>query len=188
MLVCWNCDELGHYRSSCPHLRREVGYTPLCGRCRQQGHIANECSAPNPAHPSSERDWNKAKQVQFQEEKDAAKSVNHIAKDTSYFVTRSGKKTQDVREGETSNSEIEVPVEIPKTPKENPPVSILASIFNNEIPPTQTLDNIPLPVEEIQPRINPTVVPTLPTRIVNPTMKSTNRTIPGKGNQLVQCV
>jgi hypothetical protein len=42
------------------------------------------------------------------------------------------------------------------------------------------LENIPLLVEEIQPRITPTVAPTLPTRIVNPTMKSNNRTIPGK--------
>jgi hypothetical protein len=54
----------------------------------------------------------------------------------SYFITRSGKKTQDVREGKTSNSEIEVQVEIPKAPKANPPVSIPASIFNDEIPPT----------------------------------------------------
>jgi hypothetical protein len=31
MLVYWNCDEIGHYRSNCPHPRREVGYNPLCG-------------------------------------------------------------------------------------------------------------------------------------------------------------
>jgi hypothetical protein len=42
------------------------------------------------------------------------------------------------------------------------------------------LDNIPLPVEENQPRVTPMVAPTLPTRVVNPTMKSNNRTIPGK--------
>jgi hypothetical protein len=42
------------------------------------------------------------------------------------------------------------------------------------------LDNIPLLAEKIQPRINPTVAPTLPTRIINPTMKSNNRTIPGE--------
>jgi hypothetical protein len=61
----------------------------------------------------SERDWNKSKQVQFQEEKDVAKNVNHIAKDTSYFVTRSGKKTQIIMENGTSNSEVEVQVEPP---------------------------------------------------------------------------
>jgi hypothetical protein len=31
MIVCWNCDEIGHYRSNCPHPRREVGYTLFCG-------------------------------------------------------------------------------------------------------------------------------------------------------------
>jgi hypothetical protein len=63
MLVCWNCDELGHYRSSCPHPRREVGYTLLYGRCRQHGHTTNECTAPNPVHLSFERDWNKASSI-----------------------------------------------------------------------------------------------------------------------------
>jgi hypothetical protein len=98
MIVCWNCDEIDHYRSNCPHPKREVGYIPLCGRCRQQGHTANECTAPKPMSSSSERDWNKAKQVEFQEEKNVAKNVNHIAKDTSYFVTHFGKKMQNIME------------------------------------------------------------------------------------------
>jgi hypothetical protein len=113
MLVCWNCDEIGHYRSKCPHPRRKVGYTPLCGRCRQQGHTTNESTTPKTVLSPSKRDWNKAKQVQFQEDKDVVKNVNHIAKDTSYLVTRSSKKTQNIMENGTSNSEVEIQVEPP---------------------------------------------------------------------------
>jgi hypothetical protein len=58
MIVCWNCDEIGYYRSNCPHPRREVGYIPLYGRCRQQGYIANEYTAPKPMLSPSKRGWN----------------------------------------------------------------------------------------------------------------------------------
>ena len=61
-----------------------MGYTPMCGRCKQTGHTANDCMAPQPV-----------KQVQFTE-LDKDKDVNHISKVTSHahnkscrFVTRS---------------------------------------------------------------------------------------------------
>jgi hypothetical protein len=176
MIVCWNCDEIGHYRSSCPHPRREVGYTLLCGRCQQPGHTTNECTAPKPMSSSSERDWNKTKQVEFQEDKNVAKNVNHIAKDTSYFVTRSSKKMQNIMENGTSNSEVEIQVESPQIIKDNPPVSILAPIPNREVPVTPSLETVLKPVEEMQPIATPILPPK--TMIRNPI-----KTIPNKTKQ-----
>jgi hypothetical protein len=176
MIVCWNCDEIGHYRSNCPHPRREVGYTPLCGRCRQTGHIANECTAPKPMSSSSERDWNKTKQVEFQEEKNVAKNVNHIAKDTSYFVTCSGKKTQNIMEIGTSNSEVEIQVESPQIIKDNPSVSIPGPIPSMEVPVVPSLETVSKPVEEMQPIATPVLPPK--TMIRNPI-----KTIPNKRKQ-----
>jgi hypothetical protein len=102
----------------------------------------------------SERDWNKFKQVQFQEEKDVSKNVNHIAKDTSYFVTRSSKKTQNIIENGTSNSEVEIQVEPPQIIKDNPSVSIPTPIPNMEVPVAHPLDNVPEPIKEMKPITN----------------------------------
>jgi hypothetical protein len=136
----------------------------LCGRCRQPGHTANECTAPKPMSSSSERDWNKTKQVEFQEEKNVAKNVNHIAKDTSYFVTRSGKKTQNIIENGTSNSEVEIQVELPQTIKDNPPISIPGPIPSMEVPVEPSVETVLKPVEEMQPIANPILLPKTMTR------------------------
>jgi hypothetical protein len=176
MIVCWNCDEISHYRSNCPHPRRKVGYTPLCERCQQPGHIANECTAPKPMSSSLERDWNKTKQVEFQEEKNVAKNVNHIAKDTSYFVTRSGKKTQNIMENGTSNSEVEIQVESPQIIKDTPPVSIPAPIPNKEVSVAPSLETVLKPVEEMQ----PIATPILPSKTM---IRNPIKTIPNTRKQ-----
>ena len=41
MFVCYNCGELEHMLRECPHPRKQVGYEPLCGRCKEKGHTAN---------------------------------------------------------------------------------------------------------------------------------------------------
>jgi hypothetical protein len=151
----------------------------MCGRCRQQGHTANECPAPNPRFPLLERDWNKAEQVQFQEDKDVAKTINHITKDMSYFVTRFGKKAQNIMENETSNLEVEIQVEPPRITKDNLPVFILALIVNMESPVTQLLDTIPKSAENIQ-FIASSI---LPSKSINSMMKNVSKTIPNKWKQ-----
>jgi hypothetical protein len=72
-VVCFNCGELGHYRNECPNPRKQEGYTPLCGRCREPRHISNYCTAVIIEFPPFERNYPKKKQVQI------TKNVNHIA-------------------------------------------------------------------------------------------------------------
>jgi hypothetical protein len=64
-IVCYRYGELGHYANNCSNPRKEEGYTPYCGRCRKPGHVAEECRAPQPTFPHSERDYSQEKQVQF---------------------------------------------------------------------------------------------------------------------------
>jgi hypothetical protein len=104
------------------------------------------------------------------------KNVNHITKYMSYLVTRSGKKTQNIMENGTSNSEVEIQVEPPRIIKDNPSVSIPAPIPNMEVPITHSLDNVPKPVEEMQ----PIATPTLPPKTM---IRSIIKTIPNKRKQ-----
>ena len=70
----------------CPHPRKQVGYEPLCGRCKEKGHTANTCMAPAPV-----------KQVQIEEFEDSRK-VNYIKQicsdDKEVYITRSQAKAQ----------------------------------------------------------------------------------------------
>jgi hypothetical protein len=43
--------------------RKQEGYTPICGRCRESGHISTYCTAIIIEFPSSERDYPPKKQV-----------------------------------------------------------------------------------------------------------------------------
>ena len=87
------------------------------------------------------------------------KNVNHIARDTSYFVTRSGKKNQDNEEDEPSDSEKELPVKVPQPTKSNPIISIPAPISDIETPVVQPVRNNPKIVQELPPKINPVLTP-----------------------------
>lgn len=87
------------------------------------------------------------------------KNVNHIARDTSYFVTRSGKKNQDNEEDEPSDSEKELPVKVPQPIKSNPIISIPAPISDIETPVVQPVRNNPKIVQELPPKINPVLTP-----------------------------
>jgi hypothetical protein len=79
-------------------------------------------------------------------------------------------------ENGTSNSKVEVQVEPPRIIKDNPPVSIPAFIPSMEVPIAHSLENVPKPVEEIQ----PIAIPILPPKTM---MRSPIKTIPNKRNQ-----
>ena len=86
MFVCYNCGELEHMIRECPHPRKQVGFEPFCGRCKEKGHTANTCMAPTPI-----------KQIQIEEFEDS-RNVNYI-KQTSpnekdVYITRSQAKAQ----------------------------------------------------------------------------------------------
>ena len=70
----------------CPHPRKQVGYEPLCGRCKEKGHTANTCMAPTPV-----------KQIQIEEFEDS-RNVNYIKQTCSnekdVYITRSQAKAQ----------------------------------------------------------------------------------------------
>ena len=70
----------------CPHPRKQVGYEPLCGRCKEKGHTANTCMAPTPV-----------KQIQIEESKDS-RNVNYVKQTCSdekeVYITRSQAKAQ----------------------------------------------------------------------------------------------
>ena len=70
----------------CPHPRKQVGYEPLCGRCKEKGHTANTCMAPAPV-----------KQIQIEEFEDS-RNVNYIKQTCSdekeVYITRSQAKAQ----------------------------------------------------------------------------------------------
>ena len=73
-------------KRECPHPRKQVGYEPLCGRCKEKGHTTNTCMAPAPV-----------KQIQIEEFEDS-RNVNYI-KQTSpdekdVYITRLQAKAQ----------------------------------------------------------------------------------------------
>ena len=70
----------------CPHPRKQVGYEPLCGRCKEKGHTANTCMAPATV-----------KQIQIEEFEDS-RNVNYIKQncfdEKDVYITRSQAKAQ----------------------------------------------------------------------------------------------
>ena len=86
MFVCYNCDELGHMIRECLHQRKQVGYEPLCGCCKEKGHTTNTCIALAPV-----------KQIQIEEFEDS-RNVNYIKQTRSdekdVYITRLQAKAQ----------------------------------------------------------------------------------------------
>ena len=78
--VCYRCQELGHYANECPNPRKSQDYVPLCGNCKTAGHPTDECTEPKKDYQSNERDWKKGKHVQIQEDNEArgSRNVNHV--------------------------------------------------------------------------------------------------------------
>jgi hypothetical protein len=79
-------------------------------------------------------------------------------------------------ENGTSNSEMEIQVDPPQIIKDNPPVSIPIPIQSTEVPITHSLENVPKPVEEMQ----PIATPVLPPKTM---MRNPIKTIPNKRKQ-----
>ena len=57
--VCYRCQELGHYANECPNPRKSQDYVPLCGNCKTAGHPTDECVDPKKDYQSNDRDWKK---------------------------------------------------------------------------------------------------------------------------------
>jgi hypothetical protein len=142
-IVCFNCGELGHYRNECPNPRKQVGYTPLCGRCHEPGYISTYCTAVITKFPPSERDYPKTKQVQITE------NVNHIAQmldSEPVYVTKSQARKALVERSSDSDS----PTEVIKKTKETPKklildIPVMDKLLNPipVIPPNIPLNSIP---------------------------------------------
>jgi hypothetical protein len=101
-IVCFNCGELGHYRNDCPNPRKQEGYTPICGRCRESGHISTYCTAIITEFPSFERNYPPKKQVQIIE------NVNHITQmlnSKPVYLTRSQAQKALLQNNHESNSD-----------------------------------------------------------------------------------
>ena len=87
MFVCYNCGELEHMIRNCPHPKKQVGYEPLCGRCKEKGHTANTFMA-----------LDLVKQIQIEEFEDS-RNVNYIKQTISpyekdVYIMRSQAKAQ----------------------------------------------------------------------------------------------
>jgi hypothetical protein len=67
-------------------------------------------------------------------------------------------------ENGTSDSEVEIQVEPPQIIKDNPSVSIPAPIPSMEVPVVHSLENVPEPIEEMQPITTPVLPPKTMTR------------------------
>ena len=97
-VTCFCCGEKGHYSNQCLNPRKEVGYTPYCGRCCQLGHLPEDCMALPRKFPPSERDYPKNKQVQFQEQN--SRPSNHIShilpKEDVFVATRTTTAKQNL--------------------------------------------------------------------------------------------
>jgi hypothetical protein len=109
---------LGHYKNECPNPRKQVGHTPLCGRCHELGHISTYCTAVNTEFPPLERDYPKKKQVQINE------NVNHIAQvldSKLVYITQAQARKALVE----SSSDSESPKVVVKKTKETPKKHIL---------------------------------------------------------------
>jgi hypothetical protein len=144
-IVCFNCGELGHYRNECPNPRKQVGYTPLCGRCHEPGHISTYCTAVITEFPPSERDYPKKKQVQITE------NVNHIAQilnSEPVYVTRSQARKALVASSSDSDSPKVVVKKTKGTPK-------------------KLISNIPVMDQLFNP--NPVIPPNIPLNPISPT-------------------
>jgi hypothetical protein len=142
-IVCFNCGELGHYRNECPNPRKQVGYTPLCGRCHEPGHISTYCTTVITEFPPSERDYPKTKQVQITE------NINHIAQmldSEPVYVTRSQARKALVERSSHSDSPTVVIKKTKDTPKKLIPDILVMDKLLNPIPvilPNITLNPIP---------------------------------------------
>lgn len=55
--VCFRCQELGHYANECPNPRKSQDYVPLCGNCKTVGHPIDECPKQKKEYQPNERDW-----------------------------------------------------------------------------------------------------------------------------------
>ena len=81
----------------CPHPRKQVGYEPLCGLCKEKGHTTNTCMAPAPV-----------KQIQIEEFEDS-RNVNYVKQTCSdekkVYITRAQAKAQAKVVPEESESE-----------------------------------------------------------------------------------
>ena len=39
---CYQCGEVGHISTNCPNPRKQTGYVPMCGTCKEQGHVSED--------------------------------------------------------------------------------------------------------------------------------------------------
>jgi hypothetical protein len=129
--------------------RKQEGYTPLCGRCREPGHISTYCTAVIIEFPPFEQDYLKKKQVQITE------NVNHIAQILDLepvYITRAQARKALIENNHEISSDNESPKEVVKQTKET---------LKKSIPNVPIMDKLLNPIPVIPPNIPSTSIPSI---------------------------
>ena len=160
--MCFRCDKLSHYANECPNPRKEERYTPVCGNCRQMGHIVKECNVKPRNFPPSERDYKENQpNLPPKNSRDVNYITQHMLFEQDVFATRAGTQFRKVIEESDQKSEPESNLQGPKKRKD--------IIFSNPI----SVDELDMLKEKSQ-IPNPTVSPQIPPNIPNMVEKTIN--------------
>jgi hypothetical protein len=162
-----------------------VGYSPFCGRCRQQGHVPEDCTAPPRNFPASGRDYPKNKEVQFQDQTNSRSSrhISHIVPQKNFYsgnvfaTTRASKAKQNL--SETQNS-LRSETEMPKILTRKTPLETEKAVEKEIVQPLTPTPNLIHPNKEMTWKERQE-------RALELAPNQTNQTSPQKSNNTFKC-